>query len=255
MIDIKIHTMLEFKTSVHLTLRKQVTLAFEKRYDRAKFHKWESICKGAMLDVERVWEQFLYENLRQLQKNPSKDLANVIISKWEMTKYSNDVIVKAVMKYLCMRLNHKSIDLGHTPAYITLYNKGTKLEKKYPKSEYPVFWWLLSQERLGQLYFKLCQNGLLDAETSLDAFKTTLNGGILADLQPINLLCTNTLKVYLFDQLDIKGFISIRATMKNKTIEKICGIKNVAQTRDNKNKSKGGEPRGHQQIDDILNEI
>ena len=43
--------------------------------------------------------------------------------------------------------------------------------------------------------------------------------------------------------------------MKNKTIEKICGIKNVAQTRDNKNKNKGGEPRGHQQIDDILNEI
>ena len=39
MIDIKIHTMLEFKTSVHLTLRKQVTLAFEKRYDRAKFHQ------------------------------------------------------------------------------------------------------------------------------------------------------------------------------------------------------------------------
>lgn len=103
MIDIKIHTMLEFKTSVHLTLRRQVTLAFEKRYDRSKFVKWESICKGAILDVERVWEQFLFENLRQLQKNPSKDLANVIISKWEMTKYSNDVIVKAVMKYLCMR--------------------------------------------------------------------------------------------------------------------------------------------------------
>ena len=40
--------------------------------------------KGAMLDVERVWEQFLYENLRQLQKNLSKDLANVIISKWEI---------------------------------------------------------------------------------------------------------------------------------------------------------------------------
>ena len=94
MIDIKIHTMLEFKTSVHLTLRKQVTLAFEKRYDRAKFVKWESICKGAMFDVERVWEQFLYENLRQLQKNPSKDLAKVIITKWELTKYTNDDIVK-----------------------------------------------------------------------------------------------------------------------------------------------------------------
>ena len=113
----------------------------------------------------------------------------------------------------------------------------------------------MSPERLGQLYFKLCQNGLLDAETSLDAFKTTLNGGILADIQPINLLCTNTLKVYLFDQLDDRGFLNIRTTMKNKTIEKICGIKNVAQTRDNKNKSKGGEPRGHQQIDDILNEL
>ena len=80
MIDIKIHAMLEFKTSVHLTLRRQVTLAFEKRYDRAKFVKFHNqVCKK-MLDVENVWEQFLYENLRQLQKNPSKDLANVIIS-------------------------------------------------------------------------------------------------------------------------------------------------------------------------------
>ena len=45
MIDIKIHTMLEFKTSVHLTLRKQVTLAFEKRYDRQSFISGKAFVK------------------------------------------------------------------------------------------------------------------------------------------------------------------------------------------------------------------
>ena len=253
--QIRIFSIIEFKSSIQLHLRKTITLEFEEKYSREKFVEWEHYCKTKVLDIEILFEQLLYTQLRQLQKNPTRDLAIVVIDKWSMISYTSDIVQKSAFQYLCVRLNHPSINLGHTDAYTTLYQRWRTLNNRHPKNKENQYEWLHTQERLEQLYYKLLQSTFIGPETSLDVFKTTLNGGILTDIKPIKLHMSNTLIVYLFDELDNKGFLKYQSNKNNICIESITGINNVAQSRDNTHNSKSGKPKGFEKIDEILNSI
>ena len=140
--QIRIFSIIEFKSSIQLHLRKTVTLEFEEKYSREKFVEWEHYCKTKVLDIEILFEQLLYTQLRQLQKNPTRDLAIVVIDKWSMISYTSDIVQKSAFQYLCVRLNHPSINLGHTDAYTTLYQRWRTLNNRHPKNKENQYKWL-----------------------------------------------------------------------------------------------------------------
>ena len=122
-------------------------------------------------------KQILYQNLRDIERNPSSDLAKVIIDKWSLYNYTSDLVQKSALTYLCRRMEHPTMDMAYTKAYITLFNKVKSMLKKAPKTDEKEYEWVGDIKRCSNLFLKLQENALIDQETQYNAFKSALNGG------------------------------------------------------------------------------
>ena len=237
----------QFADDVDMDLRKRVSTDFEQRYDKAKYVSFNEFIKEKVFTIQEVWKAKIKNDVRDIDKNPSQDMAEVKLRQWQRLSYVNDVIMNAYVKIMIELVKDNS-----SPAYIHLYKQ---LDKKSYNDTELGFEWQFEMERLGPLFLALQQNGLIHKDVAYESFKNALNGTILTEIEPINFICSNSLVVYLFDQLQKHKFINGKMANSNKLIEHTTGIENVAQTRYNTEITKTGKPRQSDLIDTILKDL
>ena len=236
---------IQFAKDIDMDLRQRVTTDFEGRYEKAKYVSFNEFIKQKVFSIKQVYEAKIKIDVRDIDKNPSMDMAEVKLRQWQRLSYVNDVVMNAYVKIMIELVNDKS-----SPAYIHLYKQ---LDKKSYNDTELGFKWLADLKRLSKLFLALQSNTLIDKETDYESFKKALNGTILTDIKPIKFDCNNSLVVYLFDQLEKHKFInSFKFVNNNKLIEHITGIKNVATIRLNIKYTKEGIPRNSTIVDNII---
>ena len=237
----------QFADDVDMDLRKRVSTDFEQRYDKAKYVSFNEFIKEKVFTIQEVWKAKIKNDVRDIDKNPSQDMAEVKLRQWQRLSYVNDVVMNAYVKIMIELVNDKS-----SQAYIHLYKQ---LDKKSYNNAELGFQWQPNIKRLSKLFLELQRNTLIDKESDYESFKSALNGIILTEIEPINFICSNSLVVYLFDQLQKHKFINGKMANSNKLIEHTTGIENVAQTRYNTEITKTGKPRQSDLIDTILKDL
>jgi len=231
-----------------MDLRKRVSTDFEKRYDKAKYVSFNEFIKEKVFTIKEVWQAKIKNDVRDIDKNPSLEMAEVKLRQWQKLSYVNDVVMNAYVKIMIELVKDKS-----TPAYIHLYKRLDK--KSYNQAELG-FEWLADIKRLSKLFVELQRNTLIDKESDYESFKNALNGTILTDIEPIKFVCTNTLTIYLFYQLEKHKFInSFKFVNNNKLIEQTTGINNVAQKKLGYENYGNDKPRGYEIIDNIIKDL
>tara|TARA_R100000084_G_scaffold107493_1_gene67646 strand:- start:37 stop:561 length:525 start_codon:yes stop_codon:yes gene_type:complete len=174
-------------------------------------------------------------------------MAEVKLRQWQKLSYVNDVVMNAYVKIMIELVNDKS-----SQAYIHLYKQ---LDKKSYNNAELGFQWQPNIKRLSKLFLALQTNTLIHKESHYESFKNALNGTILTEIEPINFICSQSLVVYLFDQLQKHKFINGKMGNTNKLIEHTTGLVNVAQTRYNTEITKKGVPRNSTIVDNILKDL
>ena len=237
----------QFIEDIDGDLRERVSDDFEKRYDKAKYVSFNEFIKEKVFTIKEVWKAKIKNDVRDIDKNPSLEMAEVKLRQWQKLSYVNDVAMNAYVKIMIELVKDKS-----TPAYIHLYKR---LDKKCYNQAEKGFKWLADIKRLSKLFLALQTNTLIDKESDYESFKSALNGIILTEIEPIQFICTDSLVVYLFDQLQKHKFINGKMANSNKLIEHTTGIENVAQTRYNYENTKNGVPRNSTLVDNILKDL
>ena len=237
----------QFADDVDMDLRKRVSTDFEQRYDKAKYVSFNEFIKEKVFTIQEVWKAKIKNDVRDIDKNPSQDMAEVKLRQWQRLSYVNDVVMNAYVKIMIELVNNKS-----SQAYIHLYKQ---LDKKSYNNAELGFQWQPNIKRLSKLFLALQTNPLIHKESHYESFKNALNGTILTDIEPINFICSNALVVYLFDQLQKHKFINGKMANSNKLIQHTTGIKNVAQTRYNTEITKKGVPQNSTLVDNILKDL
>ena len=235
----------QFADDIDMDLRKRVSMDFADRYKKAKVVRFTEFIKQKVFTIQEVWKARIKNDVIDIDKNPSLEMADVKLRQWQRLSYVNDVVMNAYVKIMIELVKDKS-----SPAYIHLYKQ---LDKKSYNDIELGFKWLADLKRLSKLFLALQSNTLIDKETDYKSFKKALNGTILTDIKPIKFDCNNSLVVYLFDQLEKHKFInSFKFVNNNKLIEHITGIKNVATIRLNIKYTKEGIPRNSTIVDNII---
>jgi hypothetical protein len=237
----------QFADDVDMDLRKRVSTDFEQRYDKAKYVSFNEFIKEKVFTIQEVWKAKIKNDVRDIDKNPSQDMAEVKLRQWQRLSYVNDVVMNAYVKIMIELVNDKS-----SQAYIHLYKQ---LDKKSYNNAELGFQWQPNIKRLSKLFLELQRNTLIDKESDYESFKNALNGIILTEIEPIKFICSNSLVVYLFDQLQKHKFINGKMANSNKLIQHTTGIKNVAQTRYNTEITKKGVPQNSTLVDNILKDL
>ena len=237
----------QFADDVDMDLRKRVSTDFEQRYDKAKYVSFNEFIKEKVFTIQEVWKAKIKNDVRDIDKNPSKDMAEVKLRQWQRLSYVNDVVMNAYVKIMIELVNDKS-----SQAYIHLYKQ---LDKKSYNNAELGFQWQPNIKRLSKLFLALQTNTLIHKESHYESFKNALNGTILTEIEPINFICSQSLVVYLFDQLQKHKFINGKMGNSNKLIEHTTGLVNVAQTRYNTEITKKGVPRNSTIVDNILKDL
>ena len=237
----------QFADDVDMDLRKRVSTDFEQRYDKAKYVSFNEFIKEKVFTIQEVWKAKIKNDVRDIDKNPSQDMAEVKLRQWQRLSYVNDVVMNAYVKIMIELVNDKS-----SQAYIHLYKQ---LDKKSYNNAELGFQWQPNIKRLSKLFLELQRNTLIDKESDYESFKNALNGIILTEIEPIKFICSQALVIYLFDQLQKHKFINGKMGNTNKLIEHTTGIENVAQTRYNTEITKTGKPRQSDLIDTILKDL
>ena len=238
----------QFIEDIDGDLRERVSDDFEKRYDKAKYVSFNEFIKEKVFTIKQVWKAKIKNDVRDIDKNPSLEMAEVKLRQWQKLSYVNDVVMNAYVKIMIELVKDKS-----TPAYIHLYKQ---LDKKSYNNAELGFQWQPNIKRLSKLFLALQTNTLIDKESDYESFKNALNGTILTDIEPIKFICSNSLVVYLFDQLEKHKFInSFKLVNNNKLIEHTTGINNVATTRLNTSYTKEGVPRNSTLVDNIIKDL
>ena len=238
----------QFADDIDMDLRKRVSMGFADRYKKAKVVRFTEFIKQKVFTIQEVWKARINNDVRDIDKNPSLEMADVKLRQWQRLSYVNDVILNAYVKIMIELVNDKS-----SPAYIHLYKQ---LDKKSYNNAELGFEWQFEMERLGPLFLALQQNGLIHKDVAYESFKKALNGIILTDIEPIKFICSNTLTIYLFDQLYKNKFINGKMLKRDKTIQQTTGIKNVAQKRAGYvNYSNTEAPKGYEIIDNIIKNL
>ena len=237
----------QFADDVDMDLRKRVSTDFEQRYDKAKYVSFNEFIKEKVFTIQEVWKAKIKNDVRDIDKNPSQDMAEVKLRQWQRLSYVNDVVMNAYVKIMIELVNDKS-----SQAYIHLYKQ---LDKKSYNNAELGFQWQPNIKRLSKLFLELQRNTLIDKESDYESFKSALNGIILTEIEPIKFICSNSLVVYLFDQLQKHKFINGKMANSNKLIQHTTGIKNVAQTRYNTEITKKGVPQNSTLVDNILKDL
>jgi len=237
----------QFADDVDMDLRKRVSTDFEQRYDKAKYVSFNEFIKEKVFTIQEVWKAKIKNDVRDIDKNPSQDMAEVKLRQWQRLSYVNDVVMNAYVKIMIELVNDKS-----SKAYIHLYKQ---LDKKSYNNAELGFQWQPNIKRLSKLFLELQRNTLIDKESDYESFKSALNGIILTEIEPIKFICSQALVIYLFDQLQKHKFINGKMANSNKLIEHTTGIENVAQTRYNYENTKKGVPRNSTLVDNILKDL
>ena len=237
----------QFADDADMDLRKRVSTDFEQRYDKAKYVSFNEFIKEKVFTIQEVWKAKIKNDVRDIDKNPSQDMAEVKLRQWQRLSYVNDVVMNAYVKIMIELVNDKS-----SQAYIHLYKQ---LDKKSYNNAELGFQWQPNIKRLSKLFLELQRNTLIDKESDYESFKNALNGIILTEIEPIKFICSNSLVVYLFDQLQKHKFINGKMANSNKLIEHTTGIENVAQTRYNTEITKKGVPQNSTLVDNILKDL
>ena len=237
----------QFADDIDMDLRKRVSMDFADRYKKAKVVSFNEFIKNKVFSIQEVYKAKIKNDVRDIDKNPSQDMAEVKLRQWQRLSYVNDVIMNAYVKIMIELVNDKS-----SKAYIHLYKQ---LDKKSYNNAELGFQWQPNIKRLSKLFLALQTNTLIHKESHYESFKNALNGTILTEIEPINFICSNSLVVYLFDQLQKHKFINGKMANSNKLIEHTTGIENVAQTRYNTEITKTGKPRQSDLIDTILKDL
>ena len=194
--------------------------------------------------AERIvyWNSFTKKSFDYILNTPSKEVLKTRLKLFKKTPDCTDVMYEQIVEALRQYL--EVCNLGSSEAFIELVNATPS------KNDY-TFKWIKENSQLEALFNILKAEGLIEKDYSLESFKNTLNGGILADVNPIKFNCSYSLIVYLFDQLDTYGFIATHLK-NNKVIQKITGVKGVAQV---KNNYSDNGPKNGKQIIDIINSL
>ena len=237
----------QFADDVDMDLRKRVSTDFEQRYDKAKYVSFNEFIKEKVFTIQEVWKAKIKNDVRNIDKNPSRDMAEVKLRQWQRLSYVNDVVMNAYVKIMIELVNDKS-----SQAYIHLYKR---LDKKSYNNAELGFQWQPNIKRLSKLFLALQTNTIIHKEIHYDSFKKALNGIVYTDIVPINFICSNSLVVYLFDQLQKHKFINGKMANSNKLTEQTTGIENVAQIRYNYENTKSGKPRNSDVVDSILKDL
>ena len=245
----------QFADDIDMDLRKRVSMDFADRYKKAKVVRFTEFIKQKVFTIQEIYKTKIKSDVKDIDKNPSLEMAEVKLRQWQRLSYVNDVILNAYVKIMIELVNDKS-----SPAYIHLYKQLDK--KSYNKAELG-FEWQFEMERLGPLFLALQTNALIHKDVAYESFKKALSGTILTDIEPIKFVCTNTLTIYLFDQLYLNKFINGKMLKRDKTIQQTTGIKNVAQKRAgyqnysslHSSDSKVGNPKGFEIIDNIIKNL
>ena len=237
----------QFADDIDMDLRKRVSMDFADRYKKAKVVRFTEFIKQKVFTIQEVWKARIKNDVRDIDKNPSLEMAEVKLRQWQRLSYVNDVVLNAYVKIIIELVNDKS-----SPAYIHLHKQLDK--KSYKKAELG-FEWQFEMERLWSLFLALQKNKLIHKDVTYDIFKKVLNGMILSEIEPIKFVCSNSLLIYLFDQLYKHKFINGKIMKRDKTIQQTTGIKNVAISRLNIKYSKTGKPRNSDIIDNILKSL
>lgn len=194
--------------------------------------------------AERIvyWDSFTKKSFDYILNTPSKEVLKTRLKLFKKTPDCTDVMYEQIVEALRQYL--EVCNLGSSEAFIDLVNATPS------KNDY-TFKWIKENSQLEALFNMLKVEGLIEKDYTLESFKNTLNGGMLADVHPIKYNCSYSLIVYLFDQLDTYGFIATHLK-NNKVIQKITGVKGVAQV---KNNYSDNGPKNGKQIIDIINSL
>jgi len=194
--------------------------------------------------AERIvyWNSFTKKSFDYILNTPSKEVLKTRLKLFKKKPDCTDVMYEQIVEVLIQYLEVSN--LGSSEAFIELVNATPS------KNDY-TFKWIKENSQLEALFNMLKAEGLIEKDYSLESFKNTLNGGMLADVHPIKFNCSYSLIVYLFDQLDTYGFIATHLK-NNKVIQKITGVKGVAQV---KNNYSDNGPKNGKQIIDIINSL
>ena len=123
-----------------------------------------------------------------------------------------------------------------------------------PKSRINIsYQWLLTENQLNELYYKLIENGFIDKETTQSNFKKAFSQSPLIDLIIIRWTSSSALLTYFIDNLHEQGFIKREQYVWKIASSCFSNAKNLKQKKDQYLNSKSGSPRSSQIIDTILN--
>ena len=78
--------------------------------------------------IQEVWKARIKNDVRDIDKNPSLEMAEVKLRQWQRLSYVNDVVLNAYVKIMIELVNDNS-----SQAYIHLYKRLDK--KSYNKAE------------------------------------------------------------------------------------------------------------------------
>jgi hypothetical protein len=190
-----------------------------------KFVVSEDLKKNRIAERILHWNTLIKKSFDYVVNTPTKDVLKTRLKLIKQTPDCTDSIYEHITDALKGYLEVS--DLGSSEAFIDLMNS-----KSAKTDDINTFKWIKEISQLEALFNKLKAEGLIDKDYKLNNFKSTLNGGLLEEVEPIKFNCSKSLSVYLYQQLDIYGFIAIHLK-NNKVIQKITGVKGVAQVKNN----------------------
>ena len=195
---------------------------------------------------ERIvhWNSLVKKSFDYVVNKPSKDVLRTRLKLFKQTPDCTEVMYENIIDALKGYLEVSN--LGSSEAFIDLMN--SKLAKT---DDVNTFKWNKEISQLEALFNKLKAEGLIDKDYTLNSFKSTLNDGLLEEVKPIKFNCSKSLSVYLYEQLDTYGFIATHLK-NNKVIQKITGVKGVAQVKNNYGDK---APKNAILIDNIINSL
>jgi hypothetical protein len=198
---------------------------------------------------ERIvhWNSLVKKSFDYVVNTPSKDVLRTRLKLFKQTPDCTEVMYENIIDALKGYLEVS--DLGSSEAFIDLMNS-----KSAKTDDINTFKWNKEISQLEALFDKLKAEGLIDKDYTLNNFKSTLNGGLLSEIKPIEYKCSKSLQVYLYDMLNFGGFIPFN-TIHNKIIEKITGVRGVAQVRNNYNENNSEKPKRSEIIDKIVESL
>lgn len=207
----------------------------------------EDDVKNLTLQAIISYKEKIRKTLSVLILNPTEKSFLARLKKIKTLKTNNRKIEQIILYYLESSLDIKGF--GHTDAWISIM----QLINDYENSKKLKSFKLFKIDCL-ELFESLIEHKIIDKNSLFNDFKCFFDGSILHDKKLLNFSCPNNSVVYLFDQLHEEDYLSY-GNLKNKQnviIQRITGIKNIAQIRHN---NRYLPPKNALEIDKMINAL